>query len=337
MNWKIQAGIIISVIALFAAMAFIIKTQHDSLQKQKSIEESIVAMKQLSDGIARNQAQYATKQDVEKFASDSGINLDPIKEDIKKLDANITAISVAVSNSSGYKGTNLQSTSTTPRTDLIKSEAKLICKDGTSLNCPNPDTFGYLNAEQNLDLNEPFGKDEVPLGKVGFSAWKQNPWELTIYPRQYHIGTVLAVDENNRHFAYSQFWIESDGKRFNVQINNANFVEEYPSPKFRFSPALFLGIDFGVIVNPPLRWEITPNLQLALFSYGKTKVLPSWTFVGLGVGYETQTKTLGFLFSPINYNLGDILPLINNLYVGPSIGLDVSGNFSILGGVRVGL
>lgn len=337
MNWKIQAGIIVAVLVLIAAMGFIIKTQHDALQSQKSMEESIVAMKQLSDGIARNQAQYATKQDVEKFATDSGINLAPIKEDIKKLDANINAISSVVSSTSGYKGSNLQSSSTTPRTDVKNSEAKLICKDGTSLNCPNPDAYGYLNAGQNLDLKEPFGDKQVPWGNAGFSAWKKEPWDLTIYPREYHIGTVLAVDENNRHFAYSQFWVESQGQRYNIPISSASFVEEYPLPRFRFNVIPFLGVDFGVIASPPLRWEVTPNLQLSLFSYGKTTVLPQFVFLGLGLGYETQAKTLGFVLSPVNYNLGDILPLINNLYVGPTISLDVVGNFSIMGGVRVSL
>lgn len=336
MNWKLQTTIILIIIAIFATMGYIIKTQHDSLQQQKSIEESVVLMKQLSDDIVRNQAQYATKQDIEKFASDSGINLSPIKDDLKKLNADVSSISVVIANSSGYKGTDIHTSNVTPRTD-IPVISTVTCKDGTKLDCPNQDKFNYFTGQQNLKLEEPFvGSKSIPWGVVGFSAWKENPWDITIYPREYHLGTVLGVDENNRHFAYSQFWVESNGQRYNVQVSNAQFEEIYPVSKFSFNPSLYLGLNAGAIITP-LRADVVPSLEVSLFSYGKTKILPTWTFLSLGVGYETQTKNVGMILSPINYNLGSSVSFLHNLYIGPSVGLDLLGNFSILGGVRVGL
>ncbi len=177
----------------------------------------------------------------------------------------------------------------------------------------------------------------VPWGSVSFSAWRESPWDIDIYQRKYLANTVLGVDEEGRHFAYSQFSIETDGHKYLLPISNAQFLEQYPESKFRFNLLLHLGVDAGIIFAPPVRGDVMPNLQLSLFSYGKTKILPEWTFASVGVGYLTQNRSLGFLFSPINYNLGQPLPLINNFYIGPSIVLDTNNNFAIMMGVKVEL
>jgi len=46
-----------------------------------------------------------------------------------------------------------------------------------------------------------------------------------------------------------------------------------------------------------------------------------------------------FVFSPVNYNIAKVIPgkIVKNIYIGPSIAVDPHGNFSIFGGVRVGL
>jgi len=74
-----------------------------------------------------------------------------------------------------------------------------------------------------------------------------------------------------------------------------------------------------------------------LFSYGRTKVNPDWSFVGVGVGFESRNNNAALVLSPVNYNIGKSLPIVRNIYVGPTVGLDTSGKFSVLGGVRVGL
>ena len=99
---------------------------------------------------------------------------------------------------------------------------------------------------------------------------------------------------------------------------------------------MYLGVDAGAYVTR-VGFEVSPNLQVALFSYGLTTNLPDWTFLGLGFDYATQQQRLGLILSPVNYNIAKHIPLIDNTYIGPSISLDTDKNVALLFGLRVGL
>jgi hypothetical protein len=337
MSWKAKAGIAAGVVALIAALCFVIWYQHQMLQKQAALETQIVEMKKLQDGVVRAQASYVSKDDLKKFAKDNGVDLGPIQDDLKKLNAEIQGINKVVVVTPGFTGTNLPSTGTTPRTDPGTTPAVVTCPDGSKKNCPDVDPFGYTKSAQVLKLDEPFGEHtNVPWGSVSFSAWRDKPWDLTVTPREYTMMTVLSTDESGRHFVHNKLAITVDGKPYTLPIASSQFVEQYPDSSFRFDPSLYLGVDAGVTFKP-VAGEVTPNLQMFLFSYGRTKINPDWIFLGLGLGYETQSNNLGFIVSPVDYNLGKLLPLIDNLYLGPSLSFDASGNVGLLAGVRVGL
>src|SRR3990167_1701729 len=296
-------------------------------------------MKQLRDDIVRAQAQQLSKKDLEDFAKKSNIDLEPIREDLSKLDAHIKGISSILVSTPGFAGTNIPSTSTVSRRDGgVDRPAVIPCPNGGTVECPNPDPFGYQTNSQVLVLNEQFdGKTKLPFGDVQFNAWRQNPWELNIYPRRYSVTTVLGEDDEGRHYTYHKFTITSNGTTVPVKITDAKFVEEKPESKFRFNPRLYMSVDLGTHVHPAPLAEVLPNLQVSLFSYGKTKLGPSWTFAGVGLGYASQSNELGVVVSPVNYNVAQHLPLVENLHVGPSVMVNTSGGFAILGGLRVGL
>lgn len=326
MDWKTKFGIAAGVVLLFAALLFVIWYQQKLLNKQAALETQIVEMKRLQDGVVRAQASYVSKDDLKRFAKDNNVNLKPIQDDLKKLNAEIQGINQVVLVTPGYSGTNLPSTSTTPRVD--KEPGSVV---------PNNDRFGYLKNTQELKLEEPFGNGvTVPWGKASFSAWKEKPWGLSVSPREYSAFTVLSTDDNGRHFVHNKLIIKSEGKDYTLPITSSKFIEKYPEASFRFDPSLYLGIDVGATFKP-VRAELTPNLQLFLFSYGQTKTNPDWVFLGLGAGYETQSNNLGLVLSPVDYNLGKVLPLVDNFYIGPTLSVDTTGNVGLLGGVRVGL
>lgn len=309
----IKFGVIIGIVTLIACLIFV-------ATKQTAIEKSIVEMKQLSDGIVRSQAKYVSRDDLEDFGKKLNINLSAIQQDLEVLGANLQGINSVIVSSSGSHHTNLPSTSTTPN------------------NASNTiDSYGYLKNQQTIVINEPFENDNVPFGEATFSAWKDKPWGLDIYKRQYNITTVIGQDENGRHYTYNKFTIEAKGKTYTVLIRDSKFEEVYPEAKFRFSPRLYLGVDGGVVVNPNPKAEMTPNIQVSFFSYGKTTIDPDWSLLGLGLGYETQIDRPVIILSPVSYNLGHHLPLVNNLHVGPSVSIDTAGGIGILGGIRVGL
>lgn len=333
---SLKAYLIIGIVLLFAALVWLIWHQQNIIDRQRRIEQSTIEMRQLQDGIVRNKARYVTGQQLKDFAKQTDVNLKQIQKDAKKLGADVQSISEAKTVTPGFIKTLIQSSSSTPRTDPPeKIETK--CPDGTSVTCPNPDKFGYLGKTEKLALKEPFADGtKVPWGEVGFSAWQQKPWQLKVYPRKYSAVTVMAQDEDGRHFAYSKFSIESEGEKHSIPIE-AELVEKIPEPEFRFNPRLYLSIGVGTYFNPRPDWEITPNLQVFLFSHGHTKITPKWIFLGVGAGYGTQMNKLNFILSPVSYNIGKHIPLVDNIYIGPSVGLDTSGSFSILGGLRVGL
>jgi hypothetical protein len=335
MNWKYKAAIATGAILLIAILLFIIKQQRDIISRQQYAEQSVVEMKKLRDDIVRAQANYATTKDVERIIKDSGADIAVIKDDLSKLGAEIKGVSTVVAERPKVHIVNLPSTNTTPGPETTTTIAE--CPDGSSVECPNPDKYGYLSNQQWLRLDEPFENKTVPLGDVGFSAWKEKPWELKLAERKYTVVNVLSTNDDGRHFVHSKFTVETDGKKYAVPISESKFVEVLPKPEFRFSPRLYMSVDLGVKANPPAHLELIPNLQLMMFSYGETAVNPEWTFLGLGIGYEAVENGISLVVSPINYNVGRHLPFVENIHLGPSVAIDPDGNFSVLLGLRVGL
>lgn len=323
MTWKIKLLSAIGIIALFCGLLLVIKYQRDIINKQATIQDSLVEMKKIQGDVTRSQTQYATPADIDKLANSLDLKLDPIKDDLKTLNAHVTGIQTVTVVSNGDNKSNVASTTTTPRTDPIPANEPV-------------DQFGYQKNAQTLALTEPFGKTEVPVGNVSFSAWQKAPWSYVINKRTYSVVNVLGSDEDGKSYTYSKFAVTVDGKVYDIDINDTKLVEELPQAKFRFSPRFYISMDFGSLISKP-EFQFLPNLQLVLFSRGVNTSYPTWLFLGIGGGYNVNSKAFGMLISPFSYNIGQFIPFAKNIYVGPALGMDAHGNFSVLGGVRVGL
>jgi len=338
MNWKTKLALIIGIATLLAGLSTVIYFQNKLINKQNEIDNSFIEFKKLNDEVVRNQSEYLTKKDLEKFSKDIGLDLNPIKKDLEKLGADITGISEVFAQSNGGNVSDIPSDSTIPRPKAdIPNNTNVTCLDGTNITCPNIDEFGYISNIQVLKLNEFFIKNKVPWGIVKFSAWKKNPWSLKTHARKYSTITVLSQDENGRHVVHTKFSVGVNGKEYNIPIDKAKFVEQYPESKFRFQPRLTFGIDAGLLVGPDLQGEFAPTLQISPFNFGKTKANPEWMFLNTGLGLEVNSKNVNVMLSPVNYNIAKHLPLVDNAYIGPSLGLDLNGNWLLATGFRVGL
>lgn len=327
MDWKAKTGIVGAVLLIIAVLVFIVKVQYDTIQRLKAIETSVVESKDIGNGIVRAQSSYVTREDLERMLRDQNMSLSDIKKDLSKLGVDVRGVQTIAVVTPGYRGTGI------PSTTVVHIDPP----NNPDLN-QLVDRYGYLTTQQWLNLTEPFdGGMNVPFGRAGFSASMEKPWSVEVLPRRYGSTTVLGQDEDGRHYAYSRFQIEVDGKTYTVPVTESKLVEEYPTPSFSFNPRVYLGIDAGAIANPPASSELTPNAGLSLFSYGRIKVSPDFSFLTLGVGYATQRQAPVLILSPINYNVGKPIPLIDNLYVGPSVSVDVDGNIGLYVGARVGL
>jgi hypothetical protein len=324
MNWKSKIAIIVSVVVATVALLFIIKIQHDMLDKQTNLEKSMVEQKELSSGLVRSQANLVTKADLERYAKELKVDLSPIEKDLSKLNAEIQGVQNVKVVATGYVASGVVSTGTSPREDPV-----------TNIDV-NQDPFKYQQERQYLELSEKIVGESIPIGTVGFSAWKENPWDLNILPREYVVTSVLGQDDNGRHFVYNKASIIVNGEEHEVKISESKFVEKTPSDSFSWSPRLYAGIDAGAYLNKS-SGAVVPNLEISLFSYGATKSDPNLSFVGLGVGYDLIDKQLSFVLTPVTYNIGHDLPLVENVHLRPTVGLTPSGDFELMAGVGFGL
>ncbi len=324
MDWKTKVAIGTGSAVVLASLIYVIKVQNDILKKQELIEKSFIEQKSITDSITRSQASLMTRKDLEKWAQENKIDLGPIKEDLKKLGADVNGIQTIRVYSTGYTGKEIVSTGTTPN------------PDPKPIDSTNPDPYGYYKNRQVLKLNEIVSGKTVPFGEVGFSAWQEKPWDISVPQRTYGIDSVIGIDENGRHVPYSDVFVEVDGTRYPLKISETKYREVLPEKEFHFYPRLFAGIDGGAYFTKT-SGAASPNLQIALFNYGSTKPNPDWSFLGIGAGYEMVEKKMSFVLSPISYNVGQHLPLVDNVHVRPTVMTDTSGDFAIMAGVGFGL
>jgi hypothetical protein len=337
---KLKIALGVAILLLLVAVAFIIKGQFDAAKERARLQQDVIEMKELQDGVVRSQSKYVTKDDFKKFADEMGLDLDNIQDDLDNFDAEIKLLSKTVASSQGYKASGLPSSGVRPR-PVDPNNPDPTCPDGSVC-----DPYGYLTNSQLLSLYEPFSdKTQVPIGDVTFEAWKEKPWSVNVLPRQYKLHTILGQDEDGRHYVYNQFQIEADGKTHNIPVDQSEVVEKLPEASFRFDPHINLGVVVGPSIatgsldpdEPKVQAEVMPTLDVSLFSYSETKANPEWRFLGIGVGYESQRQNLGIILNPVEYNLGRHIPLINNLYLGPTVGVDLGGNVFAGGGIQVSL
>ena len=321
----IKILVAIGVILTIGALAFIIYNQVQLKNQQTAIQSQLVEQRQLVDGIVRSQNQYATKEDIDKFAKDNNINLSAIKDDLSKLNASVTSINLAIATSQGQHGVNIPSTGPGPI-------------NPNPVDPKNPDPYGYMKQQQNLALNEDFGTVKVPFGQVGFSAWQEKPWSIDINARQYSVATVVGTDENQRQYFYNKFSVETGGKTYEVPIKTATTKQEYPTAKWSWwNPRLLMGLDGGPNVSN-MKGEFTPSVNVGIMSYGQYKTTPDFSILEVGAGYGVVNKTVQVVVTPVAYNIGKNVfsPLMNNTYIGPSLQIGTDGSIGAGAGVRVG-
>jgi hypothetical protein len=245
-----------------------------------------------------------------------------------------------VVDSGGDKQNNLPSTTTTPNPNPVTPVTGPTANcNGQQIPCPNADPYKYQQNQQNLQMAEPFGTTQVPIGSVGFSAWQQTPWNVNIYPRAYDVTNVLATDQDGRNYVYNQFSITTNGQTYKLPIASAQFIQQYPTPSFSFwNPRVYLGADVGIgITHAPITGEFTPNVSFGFLSYGKTKVTPDWSFGQVGIGYGVVSQKPQIQISPAMFNVGEHIPFMQNTFVGPAVGVGINGNVYVGLGLRVGM
>lgn len=307
----IKILIITGFIILIVALLLVIKFQQDAANENKQLQQTIVEMQQLKDGTMRSESKFVSDEDLKSLAANQKIDIKEVEKDLKTFGGEVKAIDVVKVITPGKVATNL------PSTKIENSNPQPTDKD----------FFHYLLNRQVLSLSEPIGKINVPFGNVGFSAWQKNPWDISISPRKYILSTIIGQDEEGRDYTYHKMLIETEAKTFEIPITEAKISQTLPKSKLYFNPKLALGIAGGISLTPTPKPEIMPLVEITFASYGKNKFDNEWLFGGIGIGYQSIAKEVALQVTPVRYNVGSRLPLIDNLNIGPSVSVNTKRTF----------
>jgi len=172
---------------------------------------------------------------------------------------------------------------------------------------------------------------ELPVAWAMYSPNidSEDKWTIGTYPLEIHENIILAENED-RLDVIVEAWAETDiltttkDKKFPITIEKVSWTRREPTNSWMFN--MRPSINFGISKT------IYPSLSLSFFSYGKSDRDMNWRFLGIGIGRIDDDLSLHF--TPVEYNLGNNLPLIENLFGGLQYNVQTdSSNLGLVFGV----
>jgi hypothetical protein len=117
------------------------------------------------------------------------------------------------------------------------------------------------------------------------------------------------------------------GKKFKMKIKSFEWAKkEINDKKFRFHTRLGFGASFTTD-------SFAPALDVSFLSYGRTEVDMDWRFLVFSLAGDGKEVSIGVY--PFQYNVGKILPLVKNIFVGPTVLIEKSGETKYGVGISV--
>jgi hypothetical protein len=106
-------------------------------------------------------------------------------------------------------------------------------------------------------------------------------------------------------------------------------IDERSNNFYWWSP--HLDISGFMALSKSLTMETGLSIGISLMGYGLTENDLLWRFADISIDIGS---TLGVGLTPVTYNLGQVIPLISNLWIGPHIGINIDQNW--YGGLSIG-
>ncbi len=145
-------------------------------------------------------------------------------------------------------------------------------------------------------------------------------WTVNKHPLYFYTTIVETETEEGFFNRYAELHIENrripslKGKLFPIKVEDIRWEKRaIKDKKFRFNPRLSFGASITIK-------DIYPNIGMSLFSYGRTKRDMDWRFITLQAGGNNEHLSLGL--TPVSYNIGEFLPLVENLFLGLNVSIN---------------
>jgi len=164
-------------------------------------------------------------------------------------------------------------------------------------------------------------------------------WKTGTYPLEYNIRVIETENPDGKFNRYAEVFVmnnqmkETKGKEFKLKVTDIKW-EKFEQKEKSFSwwnPR----IAFGGIINAD---GVTTGINLSTTSYGRTKRDMDWRFLtfGLGVIKDDSGSWRGVAsFEPLSWNIGNALPIIENVFVGPVGTIDTNSITNV--GVQISI
>lgn len=164
------------------------------------------------------------------------------------------------------------------------------------------------------------GKDgeNVPYAWVMFYPWREpdKQWKTGTYELTMDTKVIESQNDDGSFNRYAEVdLLGKGGKELPVKLTELQWEKiELREKRFHWwNPRLGLSTQFSD--------GLAYGLNISLASYGKTKRDISFRFITFGTNIQQIDKEKSFNLSlePLSWNIGEIIPLIENLFVGPAV------------------
>jgi len=178
--------------------------------------------------------------------------------------------------------------------------------------------------------------EKIPVGNMFYNPnIEEIEDRFTHYamPLEFHVGIIMTEKEDGSYDRIVELNVESPyikkykGKKFKMKIKDFKWTKrKINDKKFRFHTRLGFGANFTAD-------NFTPAIDASFFSYGRTEVDMNWRFLIFSLGGDRDEIYIGV--SPFQYNIGKVLPIVENIFIGPSVSFGEKGDMSYGVGLSV--
>jgi hypothetical protein len=318
---------VVLVLGLVVAGYFVWKNLSGENQQLRT---EVTEFKKLTDTLVRSSNKWVTKNDLETQLEDmlTKSDLTALREDLKKLDARLTAVGRTI-------GTIKGRIAKIEASDREGQESQVEkCADGKLV-----DTHGYTKNPQIKDLRD---SNSAPVAEVEFNAVKDKPWSYEVYERRHRLTTVIGKQNDGQLSMYHKLEYsvpkKDPEKNYTVDLISSEYVQvPLKNQMFWLNPILDLNFFVGGRVygfgdltgRSDSLLAIGADVGLSLSSYGETKADSWFRLFRIGVGYDVERQGAHFSFAPFAFNVGKPLPLLTNMYLSPQVGVDTAGGLTV--------